>query len=862
MGAGNNARALADGFAGAVLGGGSFMASKASVGGEVQVTFDGDVLGADAVTINADGTSLAETDTEATAIGGGFGAAGGAAVADVTSDADVEAVVGSSASFNARGVVTIHADSDLDADAFSDVAGGALLFGFSITKPQATVAGRTRAQLDGDVTGASEFIIRATSDNDALARAEVFSGGGISVRVAGTDASVTSSADTDVIVGSTSAINIGTGVVRVEVGSTNTASGIATGSGGGAIDVSVVSPSADLQAGTSASVTGTIGSTTPGTGPDGQPITIGVAGALRVLISVQSDDVTVASVDTSGGGIIAVSPSSATALTSPEVSMTLGGIIVASQDIDAHLLAKTDADGFADSSGGGFISVSDLDAEADVDVDITATINADAFLEAGTTLTIHAEHGGSPPVLADDVIDAVNTGTETFDFGAPGNPAGDPPHGLDTGGHVVYDAPGEFEDGDGNDLPNPNDLGGLDDGRSYLVIVTGPTTLRLGVEFDGAVVDPDFAWLRFDFDHQLETGDMVRYEVATGSGIVGLTNGTLYRVFKVDANTIKLATSAPFDGRNFIPNQDVTDVDGDPDVDRDIVEAGDNTFWLPGHDYVDDQPVTYHAPARATFTTQMADIHLSGNGVVRTIVSGSEIIDHSGNTNTIFISGHGYADNEFVLYQAIGGSALSGLVSGTIYKADFVTVNGIRLLNAATDAVIEINETGTGLHTLVKPSERPIGGLTDGRTYYVDVLDVNRIQLLNRPSTNGGGLVDITDGNRDGTHRLVTEGVALFTDGDPSSVHRLVIDVSGSLVGTHRLIGVGGAGTTLGNSGDDVVDASSTGSSGGAINVSAADSQSASVVSIVLTVNDQAHLRGANVIIKATSQANAKAISS
>ena len=207
-------------------------------------------------------------------------------------------------------------------------------------------------------------------------------------------------------------------------------------------------------------------------------------------------------------------------------------------------------------------------------------------------------------MLADDAIDAVDTGTDEFNFGQPGNPAGDLPHGVDTGGQVVYDAPGEFEDANGNDVPNPNDLGGLDNGRSYLVIADrAATTLRLGVEFTGAVVEPDFAGSSFAIGHLLETGDMSPLPDRHRAPASRAHAGNVYRVVKVDAFRIKLAPSAPRRSRTSRPTRTST-TRRDPDVDRHVVEAGDDTFCLPGHGFEDDQAVTYHSPTPATFTSR------------------------------------------------------------------------------------------------------------------------------------------------------------------------------------------------------------------------------------------------------------------
>ena len=86
-------------------------------------------------------------------------------------------------------------------------------------------------------------------------------------------------------------------------------------------------------------------------------------------------------------------------------------------------------------------------------------------------------------------------------------------------------------------------------GRSFNVIVTGATTLQLGLEFtfddpstptvtEGAVIDPNTDIIDFGVQsHHFETGDLVVYQ-PIGGAIGGLAAG-VYKVYKILDQTSK-----------------------------------------------------------------------------------------------------------------------------------------------------------------------------------------------------------------------------------------------------------------------------------------------------------------------------------
>ena len=404
--------------------------------------------------------------------------------------------------------------------------------------------------------------------------------------------------------------------------------------------------------------------------------------------------------------------------------------------------------------------------------------------------------------------------------------------------------------------PNPFVIGGLVDGRSYLVLPgSTPSQLRLGVGFSGAVVDPDGALLDLGRPHNLQSGDMVRYRVVAGAPIPGLVNGQLYRVVRVDANRVKLAIGAPPAPVGFLPSA-MVDTNGDGTPDTRVANGAANEIWLPAHGFVNDQAVTYHAPRPVEFGANLVDVSIDGSG---NPVLGTDGVAHS-DTDLIFARGHGFSNGEIVRYTSTGAS-IGGLVSGTDYRVAGAVANGLRLVDAITGDPTELLPGTTGTHLLFRPTDLAVDGLVDGRTYYVQVVDANRVRLLTRPSAAGGVVVDFTDSFRTGVHTLGIEGVPLFTPGDPSSTHELVLDLTSGLPGgDHRMLGIGGAGTFGGTAGDGVVEASASGTGGGVINLQGASSVATSAPTVRVVIGEATQVRAGDVVLEADSTANARSV--
>src|SRR6185436_14833989 len=256
----NDATAESDMGSGGVVGvtGGSLFAI---VGGGVKAELNGDVTNASSATVQADGFNNAKADALAIAIGLVAGT-GASAYAEVTDQADVEALVGSTASLTIPGgAVKVLATSDNDADA--DAVGAAISgVAISVMLPTAIVGGGTKAAFDGTLTTAASLDVKALGENTADAKAIVanvsFIGGGSGATA---KAEITSAADVEALVGSTASITT-TGAVLVDArlqGEKNHANARAEGGVGSIFAaVSVMLAQANVGGGVAAALDGDV----------------------------------------------------------------------------------------------------------------------------------------------------------------------------------------------------------------------------------------------------------------------------------------------------------------------------------------------------------------------------------------------------------------------------------------------------------------------------------------------------------------------------------------------------------------------------------------------------------------------------
>ncbi len=241
-----HARAIAD----VSIGSGSLFGSVAIAGtiakakGAVRARMDGDVGSSSSVQITATGTIKAEAKTRVIAAGLVFGGAGAGAEATVGSTADVEAKVGSG-SIATDGQVKVQSTGTINATALSNVGTGGLV-GVGVALPEAKNGGGVAATLDADVTSATGIVIEAKATRGATATAQAVSVGLVGVNAQNAKAEITSSANTDAIIGTNADITIGSGTINVSSIANNTALASSKATTIGlAVSVTTVSPTAN-----------------------------------------------------------------------------------------------------------------------------------------------------------------------------------------------------------------------------------------------------------------------------------------------------------------------------------------------------------------------------------------------------------------------------------------------------------------------------------------------------------------------------------------------------------------------------------------------------------------------------------------
>src|SRR6185295_13898493 len=453
------------------------------------------------------------------------------------------------------------------------------------------------------------------------------------------------------------------------------------------------------------------------------------------------------------------------------------------------------------------------------------------------------------------------------------------PHGLSTGQVVTYQTLGGTA------------IGGLTNGRRYSVVVPVGTgvdstrSIQLGTIFDASYVDPLTDEVVFAGHHSLQTGDSVYYFAPSGSTAdTGLSSGTRYTVYRVDDFRIKLRTPGMATPSVTLASASSVSVNG---AFEGVVTAA-NSFTDPN------MPVTYHAPARMTFTSLAVNLEVTGTPGQLDLDSSHNLQYDSTNkwiflgqgdpdADAIFATGHNFAMGDQVRYTAsnpFGTTvALSPLSSGSNYFVRRLDAFRVQLATTYCNAVGTVGDptncpadthgnsdpdddtpqpivvltlspdrsTPNGkatVHSLVKTNDLPLSGLVDGRAYFVVNRHAGDFQLATTP---GGAPIFFSNGGRTGgPHTFAVEGLDLQGGGTGSQY--LIFDMSSLGTGTQKLDGIGGSQTLAGApSGDQISTASSSGSSGGAIDVRAANASSTVHPTVTNTIGGVIHAGTINI---------------
>ncbi|WP_201742286.1 hypothetical protein [Mangrovicoccus ximenensis] len=624
VGAKNKADARVDSAGGALLASVSVVSSEASVGGSVIAKMDGEITSSTDVSITSSGEHIAIADTNV-AGGGLVGYNSASSYAEVTDAASTEANAAAGSSISASGVVVFEAAGTSTANADSDAATGGFI-AIGSTLPSAAVEADTRADIRADIAGADTIRVEAIGSNRAEAISNAVSGGLGAGNNANAYGTITSASQTIARIGSESDIDAPNAGLVVRSTADNEAIAKTQTTTGGLVAVSSATPQADSSGYTAAELLGNV------------QHGAGEAGAATITVLAQGTEAAVANVESVGGGLVSAQDSEAQARTGGVTEAQIAGSnrdIVATGDIVVTGLGQTDADATTKSSGGGGVNINEYEGSASASTAVNVSVGANSLVKSMTGLVkISAQHNVPQEELSDGSFDAGSVSSDTITFGAS--------HGLDTNQTVVYNSNSQTEIG----VVSSSDL---EDGETYTVIATSPTTLQIGAAFqaDAESIDLVNDTITFPVAHNLRDGDRVTFVSAGGDAVEKLVNGSTqvatgiqYDVVVIDDLTIKLAeTNAP-------ANEDISVAASLIDTDSVNVshnfELNDAVTYIPLGD-------------KFTFTADLVDVNVAEQSFDDGTFQ-APVRDGNGDTvqvasnNNIFIGDNSFSENDKVVY--------------------------------------------------------------------------------------------------------------------------------------------------------------------------------------------------------------------
>ncbi len=340
------------------------------------------------------------------------GASGAYADAEITSGANIDAIVGSDATLNSSGAIDIEAltaDSSgnpVQNTASATITSVSLSFAASISVMVAdsSIGGAVDAELNGTVTGSSQITVNANGTNNSTASVDTTSASfGLGLSGSGAEADITSDAKTNATAGSASSLR-SNGAIAFTATSKNTANASSTAGTGALFAFSLNIPKADIGAPTTAEVDG------------------GVTGASSLSVTANSHNNSSSSANPVGFGLFtgAGAHSEADIESSAATSANAGsGTISVTGKIALTANGNNTATASTDGTGAGGLSVSVLDSYANdhagTDAAFGATVNQATEIDVNAngsdnaTGTLHAISIG---LLAGVTV---STGNSTID---------------------------------------------------------------------------------------------------------------------------------------------------------------------------------------------------------------------------------------------------------------------------------------------------------------------------------------------------------------------------------------------------------------------------------------------------------------
>jgi len=297
--------------------------------------------------------------------------------------------------------------------------------------------------------------------------------------------------------------------------------------------------------------------------------------------------------------------------------------------------------------------------------------------------------------------------------------------------------------------------------------------------------------------HGLSSGEAVVLNF-NGTAPLGITNGTIYYINKVNNWTYSLSTtpSPSFTTINLTtPSSRETSTSST--LSKVVVNTSTDTLTINNHGFLVDQPIKYDVgggtaiePLQDQATYFIAEV-INANQIKLKVSLNAPLpinftaagtgTDHSfifltvdPAENTLYIPNHGLVSGQAVRYSNGGGTTIPGLTNNATYYIIKVDNSIVRLAtNKALTTIANITGAGTGTQSLVITSldytnniitvpghgflqgelvqydsrgQTVVSGLTTATPYYVIFIDQDNIKLATTPENAvAGTAVDITD---------------------------------------------------------------------------------------------------------------------
>ncbi len=378
-------------------------------------------------------------------------------------------------------------------------------------------------------------------------------------------------------------------------------------------------------------------------------------------------------------GLGAGSNNESTSTVSPTLDAHIGdnSRIYVSGNITVEARENPEADATTKGVAKGLGGVGGSMSTVNVTPDVTAYIGSGSLIEAGSVNVSAIAKPAIQPGQPDYHIEAVGDAEDTLTVSN---------HNLQTGDVIEYKT-------------DTTEIGGLDQtytdaegetsARQYSVIYVDDDTIALGAGFtvdpnaiDFGVVNPDYETITFATPHNFLNGDQVVYHASDpNKPIGGLTDGGVYTVRVIDANSIQLVAPGASLNSFIVSN----------------VQPDGKTIVDPNN-FVNGQAVTYIAPKTLPFASSQVDAdvtlgdkpEVTDNPGANNIVFFEEVIDSNGNSSLVGIDHH-FTNGDYVVYHVssmIGEpTVIGGLNNDTVYRVINKTEHTIKLAPTVTGAI-------------------------------------------------------------------------------------------------------------------------------------------------------------------------------